>query len=83
MAPRLGALPASLTVTVVSWDATDVGAHDQLMIDATATLGEIDLVLSAVGVLGHHAGVSMPAAEVDEMISPGRRPHSPPHRPGW
>jgi NAD(P)-dependent dehydrogenase (short-subunit alcohol dehydrogenase family) len=69
-AEQATALEASpdLAVSVLPWDAGDVTAHDVLVRDAGAILGEIDLVLCAVGMLGHHAGLGMSATDVDEMI---------------
>jgi NAD(P)-dependent dehydrogenase (short-subunit alcohol dehydrogenase family) len=58
----------SVTVTTVAWDALDVAAHDDLFDAAAAELGRIDLVVCAVGLLGHHAGVSMGPEQVDEMV---------------
>ncbi len=67
-APAPDVLPATLAVSFLPWDAGDVTAHDVLVRDAGAILGEIDLVLCAVGMLGHHAGLGMSATDVDEMI---------------
>ena len=50
------------------WDANEPETHRQLVHDAAATLGTIDVALCAVGMLGHHAGVTMTPSEVDEMI---------------
>lgn len=52
----------------VAWDALDIGAHEALFDRAAELLGRIDLVLCAVGLLGHHAGISMGPAQVDEMV---------------
>lgn len=57
-----------LTCNTIQWDATDPGAHEQLFDRAAAQLGTIDVVVSAVGLLGHHAGRSMGPAQVDEMV---------------
>jgi decaprenylphospho-beta-D-erythro-pentofuranosid-2-ulose 2-reductase len=57
-----------LDVHGVRWDATDVGTHGALVERAAAELGGIDLVICAVGLLGHHAGRSMPPDEVDAMV---------------
>jgi len=54
--------------TAIDWDTLDTGSHAPLMDMAADTLGGIDLVLCAVGMLGHHAGLSMPPAEVDVMV---------------
>lgn len=50
------------------WDALDVGSHAALVERAAELLGHIDLVVCAVGLLGHHAGLGMPAGEVDHMV---------------
>lgn len=50
------------------WDANDVEHHQAFIDDVFARYGSIDLVLCAVGMLGHHAGVSMSPVAVDEMI---------------
>jgi decaprenylphospho-beta-D-erythro-pentofuranosid-2-ulose 2-reductase len=60
------ALPG-VQVSVVRWDATDAGAHRALVQDAARELGDLDVVLCAVGVLGHHAGLAMSPEAVDEM----------------
>jgi decaprenylphospho-beta-D-erythro-pentofuranosid-2-ulose 2-reductase len=60
------ALPGT-QVTVVRWDATDATAHHALVHDAARELGDLDVVLCAVGMLGHHAGLGMSPEAVDEM----------------
>lgn len=62
--------PAAPGVDLVAeaWDVLDVDGHASLVERAAATLGRIDLVLCAVGMLGHHAGRSMPPGEVDLMV---------------
>ena len=50
------------------WDALDVDCHSAFIGDVFDRYGPIDLVLCAVGRLGHHAGVSMGPADVDLMI---------------
>lgn len=55
-------------VTVVAWDALDPGAHGALLEHATATLGRIDVVICAVGALGHHAGLPLPATDADLLM---------------
>ena len=52
----------------VAWDALDVESHAELVAEATERLGHLDLVLCAVGLLGHHAGLGMSAADVDQMV---------------
>lgn len=54
--------------TTVQWDALSIGTHAALFDRATELLGRIDLVICAVGLLGHHAGLSMVPEQVDEMV---------------
>jgi decaprenylphospho-beta-D-erythro-pentofuranosid-2-ulose 2-reductase len=55
--------------TSVAWDALDVDAHVALFDRAAELLGgRIDVVVCAVGLLGHHAGLSMGPQQVDEMV---------------
>ena len=55
---RLQARPLPIiNVIVEEWDALDVGAHGRLIERAVTALGTIDLVLCAVGSLGHSAGI--------------------------
>lgn len=56
-----------LEVVALEWDALDTSAHPGLIDRAVEQLGRIDVVLCAVGLLGHHAGVSMGPAEVERM----------------
>ena len=55
-------------VSAVAWDALDLDAHRGVVAEATERLGRLDLVLCAVGLLGHHAGLGMPPEEVDRMV---------------
>jgi len=67
---RLDASPLPIdNVGIVSWDAVDVTAHEALLEAAAAALGTIDLVLCAVGSLGHGAGISASPHDVDRLIS--------------
>jgi len=50
------------------WDALDVAHHESFVHDVFDRYGPIDIVLCAVGQLGHHAGVSMAAVDVDAMV---------------
>lgn len=45
-------------VTIVAWDALDPTGHGPLIETAAEALGGIDLVLCAVGSLGHGAGIT-------------------------
>ncbi len=55
-------------VHVVAWDALDVGGHATLIEGATDLLGSIDVVVCAVGLLGHHAGASMSPTDADLLL---------------
>ncbi len=57
-----------VAVSSSRWDALDPEGHTSMVAAATDALGEIDLVISAVGVLGHHAGLGMAPGEVDAMV---------------
>ena len=54
--------------TTMRWDALDTGGHAALFDRAEADLGGIDVVVCAVGLLGHHAGISMGPEQVDQMV---------------
>ena len=62
------AVAGSLECTTVQWDALDVAAHEPLWDRAAELLGHVDVVVCAVGMLGHHAGRSMGPEQVDEMV---------------
>lgn len=71
LAARFAERPLGLTteaVRIVAWDATDVAAHAALVDDTHAALGAIDLVLCAVGSLGHGAGITASPDAVAAMI---------------
>jgi len=63
-----GRVGQDLEVYSTRWDATDVESHDRMLDGAFAELGRVDVVLCAVGMLGHHAGLRMPPAGVDDMV---------------
>ena len=65
---RLTAALPGVQTSVVRWDANEPATHRDLVRDAASILGTIDVVLCAVGMLGHHAGVTMAPGDVDEMI---------------
>ena len=67
-AAALGALAPGLEVIPRTWDALDVDDHPRLVTEAADALGRIDLVLCGVGLLGHHAGLSMAPRDVDLMV---------------
>ena len=52
----------------VRWDALDVADTERLIVETEDLIGVPELVVCAVGALGHHAGRSMAAADVDRMI---------------
>ncbi|MEZ5218863.1 MAG: SDR family NAD(P)-dependent oxidoreductase [Ilumatobacteraceae bacterium] len=55
---ELQASPLALDeVIVMAWDAREIESHDFLLDRATQRLGRLDLVLCAVGSLGHGAGI--------------------------
>jgi decaprenylphospho-beta-D-erythro-pentofuranosid-2-ulose 2-reductase len=55
-------------VDIVAWDALDVGAHEAMVARAAELLGSIDVVICAVGVLGHHAGLAMSPSDADLVL---------------
>ena len=56
-------------IDIVAWDSLDVAGHEPLLDGAATTLGTIDLVLCAVGSLGHGAGITAGADDVEQLIS--------------
>jgi decaprenylphospho-beta-D-erythro-pentofuranosid-2-ulose 2-reductase len=68
VAERTSVFAPELAVSVTPWDATEAGAHACVVDTAAAELGQIDLVLCAVGMLGHGAGLGMAPDHVDEMV---------------
>lgn len=61
-------LPGRTRVEVLEWDALDVDGHEAFAARVEAMTGGVDLLVCAVGSLGHHAGVSMAPADVDRMV---------------
>jgi decaprenylphospho-beta-D-erythro-pentofuranosid-2-ulose 2-reductase len=55
-------------VDIVAWDALEVGGHEALVARATELLGSIDVVICAVGLLGHHAGLPMAPVDADLLL---------------
>lgn len=55
-------------VTIEAWDALEPTGHDALLRRAQGVLGTIDVVICAVGALGHHAGLPMSAADADLLM---------------
>lgn len=56
-----------LAVDAVAWDALEVDGHRHLVDRAASILERIDVVVCAVGMLGHHAGASMGPVDVERM----------------
>ncbi len=52
----------------VGWDALDVEGAGRLVAEVEQLIGVPDLVVCTVGALGHHAGRSMNATDVDRMV---------------
>ncbi len=69
MMARLEREPLSIAEVVVeTWDALDPSANLPLIEAAAETLGGIDLVLCAVGSLGHGAGITSTSANAAALI---------------
>ncbi|MCU1396333.1 MAG: short-chain dehydrogenase/reductase [Ilumatobacteraceae bacterium] len=69
---RLAAEPFPATVTEVTiepWDALEATGHRALVDSAADTLGGIDLVLCAVGSLGHGAGITASAESAAALFA--------------
>jgi decaprenylphospho-beta-D-erythro-pentofuranosid-2-ulose 2-reductase len=66
--PEQTPAPGGVQCTSVRWDVLDTASHEQLWQQAAEQLGRVDVVLCAVGMLGHHAGLSMGPEQVDEMM---------------
>ncbi|HTO01298.1 MAG TPA: SDR family NAD(P)-dependent oxidoreductase [Microthrixaceae bacterium] len=62
------ALPDGPQRFVEPWDALDIDSHDALADRAAEVLGTVDVLVCAVGMLGHHAGLGMAPEEVDQMV---------------
>jgi len=57
-----------LRVDALAWDALEVEGHRAFVERAAEVLGGIDVVVCAVGLLGHHAGRSMGPVDVEHMV---------------
>ena len=66
--PLLDSLLPGLELAVCTWDATDASGSAQMVADAGKFLGRIDLVVCAVGMLGHHAGRGMAPEAISLMV---------------
>ena len=65
---RVAEFDGRVEVTLEQWDTLDLESHRVLVERATAALGRIDLVVCAVGMLGHHAGLGMAPTAIDQMV---------------
>jgi decaprenylphospho-beta-D-erythro-pentofuranosid-2-ulose 2-reductase len=67
---RLVAAPLGVTdLAVVSWDANDHTHHETLLTDTAHRFGDIDLVVCAVGTLGHASGLTATPRSVHDMVN--------------
>lgn len=67
---RLEAEPLPVpTVAVEAWDALDVDGHEAFVARVGAAHGDIDVVVCAVGALGHHAGLGLPLADAASLLA--------------
>ncbi len=58
-----------VATTTVAWDVLHPSTHAPLLAQASTVLGgHIDLVVCAVGSLGHHSGMTMAAEDADLLI---------------
>ena len=55
-------------VLVVRWDVLEIESHEALVETARDAMGSVDVVVCAVGSLGHHSGVTVAADEADRLI---------------
>ena len=67
MAVEAAPIPVDV-VDVVAWDALAVDTHEALITRAVDLVGELDVVICAVGMLGHHAGLAMSPTDADLLI---------------
>ena len=67
---RLDSAPLPVDRVVIErWDALDANGHQQLLERVRDQIGDVDLVLVAVGVLGHGSGSDVAAAEAEASIN--------------
>ena len=64
---QLEPLPVE-TVSVESWDARDAASHEQFIDTVAAAHGDLDVVICAAGLLGHHSGITTSSSAVDNSI---------------
>lgn len=65
---ELSSLLPGVELTTCHWDATEPHNSAQVIADAGLVLGSIDLVICAVGMLGHHAGRGMAPEAIELMV---------------
>ena len=66
--PELRTVVSGVELTSCSWDATKPNNSAQMIADAGQILGSIDLIICAVGMLGHHAGRGMAPDAIELMV---------------
>lgn len=64
---RMAAATDRVDLVPIRWDVLDTGALDDLWSTTTQAVGTPDVVLCAVGSLGHHAGLGMSPTDVEAM----------------
>ncbi len=66
---RLKVQPLAVSnIHIAQWDANDHTAHQQLFQNAQELIGDIDLVLCAVGTLGHASGLEAEPDQIAELL---------------
>lgn len=61
------ALPVE-RVDVVAWDALVAESHREVIRRARSEMGRLDVVICAVGLLGHHAGLDLDPVDADLLL---------------
>lgn len=56
-------------VVVERWDALDTGGHETFLGKVGAEHGDLDVVVCAVGALGHHAGLGFPLPDAASLLA--------------
>jgi decaprenylphospho-beta-D-erythro-pentofuranosid-2-ulose 2-reductase len=68
-ATAAGLRDAGVEIDLIAFDATEVGRHAEVIDDAFARLGDVDLVLLAFGVLGDQASFEADPATAAEVVA--------------
>ncbi len=55
-------------IDVVGWDALEPASHRELVTATRTSMGRIDVVICAVGLLGHHAGLPLDPVDADLLV---------------